>query len=104
MELRVIARTENGNLLVKPELPEGYVALESQDPNQLSSPADWLEMYGRIPLPPYIRDGQMVDSDIERYQTVYAKERGSVAANRWTAFHAILDEEHRSGSGLPSLR
>ena len=80
MELRVIARTENGNLLVKPELPEGYVALESQDPNQLSSPADWLEMYGRIPLPPYIRDGQMVDSDIERYQTVYAKERGSVAA------------------------
>jgi len=80
MELLVVARTDSGNLLVTPQLPDGYVAHESDDSAQLSTPADWLERYGRIPLPPYIRDGQMVDSDIERYQTVYAKERGSVAA------------------------
>lgn len=80
MELLVIARTEGGNLLVQPQLPDGYVPLESDRDSELDTPADWLERYGRIPLPPYIRDGQMVDSDIERYQTVFAKERGSVAA------------------------
>ena len=80
MELLVVARTETGNLLVTPQLPAGYVPHESDSESTLSSPADWLERYGRIPLPPYIRDGQMVDADIERYQTVYAKERGSVAA------------------------
>jgi len=38
-----------------------------------------IERYGRIPLPPYIaRSGD--DEDRERYQTVYARERGSVAA------------------------
>ena len=80
MELLVVARTDNGNLLVTPQLPDGYVPHELDSDQPLESPADWLERYGRIPLPPYIRDGQMTDSDIERYQTVYAKERGSVAA------------------------
>lgn len=39
----------------------------------------WLEAHGHLPLPPYIRrpDG---DADAERYQTVYAKEKGSAAA------------------------
>ena len=34
---------------------------------------------GHIPLPPYIKREDM-ESDRERYQTVYARERGSVAA------------------------
>jgi S-adenosylmethionine:tRNA ribosyltransferase-isomerase len=34
---------------------------------------------GRIPLPPYIKR-DLTDSDKERYQTVFAKEEGSVAA------------------------
>ena len=38
-----------------------------------------LEKVGHIPLPPYI-DHKDRDSDRERYQTVYARERGSVAA------------------------
>ena len=38
-----------------------------------------LEQIGHIPLPPYIhRDDE--DADRERYQTIYARERGSVAA------------------------
>ncbi|XZE22024.1 tRNA preQ1(34) S-adenosylmethionine ribosyltransferase-isomerase QueA [Pirellulaceae bacterium SH449] len=44
---------------------------------------DWFEFLdecGRIPLPPYIRDGQMTAVDRERYQTVYARNPGSVAA------------------------
>ena len=39
-----------------------------------------LDRVGRVPLPPYIRKGEMVESDRERYQTVYAKTPGSVAA------------------------
>lgn len=38
-----------------------------------------LEKAGRIPIPPYLnRDSE--DSDLEDYQTIYARERGSVAA------------------------
>jgi S-adenosylmethionine:tRNA ribosyltransferase-isomerase len=41
--------------------------------------ADAVERHGHVPLPPYIsrRD---TPADTERYQTVYARERGSVAA------------------------
>jgi S-adenosylmethionine:tRNA ribosyltransferase-isomerase len=38
-----------------------------------------IEQYGRVPLPPYIHRSDEA-SDIERYQTVYARESGSVAA------------------------
>ena len=38
-----------------------------------------LDRIGHIPLPPYIRRDD-VDQDRERYQTVYSRERGSVAA------------------------
>ncbi|HQR03786.1 MAG: tRNA preQ1(34) S-adenosylmethionine ribosyltransferase-isomerase QueA [Proteobacteria bacterium] len=40
---------------------------------------DLLERYGRLPLPPYI-ERQASDADESRYQTVFARERGSVAA------------------------
>jgi len=38
-----------------------------------------LERHGHVPLPPYIRRAD-APSDRDRYQTVYARERGSVAA------------------------
>jgi S-adenosylmethionine:tRNA ribosyltransferase-isomerase len=40
---------------------------------------EWLDRYGHIPLPPYIKR-QDVLSDSERYQTVYASACGSSAA------------------------
>lgn len=40
---------------------------------------DLLEQYGRLPLPPYI-DHTADKFDEQRYQTVYAKEPGAVAA------------------------
>jgi len=40
---------------------------------------DFMERYGHVPLPPYIKR-EDEDIDAERYQTVYAKHRGSVAA------------------------
>jgi len=39
-----------------------------------------LTRVGRVPLPHYIRGGQMVDSDLDRYQTVFARKPGAVAA------------------------
>ena len=39
----------------------------------------WLEANGHIPLPPYIKRGD-TNEDAARYQTVYAKNTGSVAA------------------------
>lgn len=41
-----------------------------------------LEEYGRTPVPPYIRrsGGELEGVDRERYQTLYARERGAVAA------------------------
>jgi S-adenosylmethionine:tRNA ribosyltransferase-isomerase len=40
---------------------------------------DAIERIGHIPLPPYIKREDRL-SDRERYQTVYARERGSIAA------------------------
>lgn len=40
-----------------------------------------IDRVGRTPLPPYIqRDSNALDEDRERYQTVYAKHRGAIAA------------------------
>jgi S-adenosylmethionine:tRNA ribosyltransferase-isomerase len=44
---------------------------------------DWQEILkriGRVPLPNYIRDGNMEPADSRNYQTVYAKHPGAVAA------------------------
>jgi len=43
---------------------------------------DWLNRHGHIPLPPYIRrsSDEFEPEDRIRYQTVYARRRGSVAA------------------------
>jgi S-adenosylmethionine:tRNA ribosyltransferase-isomerase len=64
--LTVMARLPNGHLVVRPIVDEPI--------------EEFLERFGRVPIPPYIRDGQMVDDDLVRYQTVYAREAGSVAA------------------------
>jgi len=39
-----------------------------------------LQQLGRVPLPHYIRGGQMVDADIETYQTVFARKPGAATA------------------------
>jgi S-adenosylmethionine:tRNA ribosyltransferase-isomerase len=49
---------------------------------QLKFPGDAVELierHGRLPLPPYI-ERAAANADEERYQTVFARERGSVAA------------------------
>ncbi|HYT95226.1 MAG TPA: tRNA preQ1(34) S-adenosylmethionine ribosyltransferase-isomerase QueA, partial [Gemmataceae bacterium] len=49
-------------------------------PSETGSPAELLARHGQVPLPPYIRKGRASTADLERYQTVYARQAGAVAA------------------------
>ena len=49
-------------------------------PESDEEPFALLDRVGRVPLPPYIRKGEMVESDRRNYQTVYARRPGAVAA------------------------
>ncbi|MHB8352828.1 MAG: tRNA preQ1(34) S-adenosylmethionine ribosyltransferase-isomerase QueA [Burkholderiales bacterium] len=53
-----------------------HVRLESDEPLTV---LDWMEQHGQLPLPPYIERLPNAQ-DAERYQTVYAREPGAVAA------------------------
>lgn len=50
----------------------------------------YLEEYAKIPIPPYIRNGESDDLDKINYQTSYASELGSVAAPT-AGLHFSLD-------------
>ena len=64
--LRMLTRLEAGMWAARPETGESTWEL--------------LQRIGRVPLPHYIRGGQMVEDDLRWYQTVYASRPGSVAA------------------------
>src|SRR6478736_693065 len=64
--LRLLTKLEGGVWAARPE--------------PLGEPLEILSRVGRVPLPPYIRDGEMVEEDIASYQTVYAERPGAVAA------------------------
>ncbi len=66
LTLRLIERGDGGVWLAYPETEETVW--------------DALARVGRVPLPHYIRGGEMTDDDRGRYQTVYAREPGSAAA------------------------
>jgi S-adenosylmethionine:tRNA ribosyltransferase-isomerase len=60
------------------KIADAYVVEFSWSPADLSF-AEVLEQCGDIPLPPYIKR-KTEATDTERYQTIYAKDEGSVAA------------------------
>jgi S-adenosylmethionine:tRNA ribosyltransferase-isomerase len=64
--LRLITKLEGGVWAARPE--------------PMGPPLEILDRIGRVPLPPYIRDGEMIAEDIEQYQTVFAEQPGAVAA------------------------
>jgi S-adenosylmethionine:tRNA ribosyltransferase-isomerase len=66
LRLRYLGRTPDGHFLFRPE--------------SLAGPADLLARFGHVPLPPYVRKGRDAPADAERYQTVYARRPGAVAA------------------------
>jgi S-adenosylmethionine:tRNA ribosyltransferase-isomerase len=66
IRLQLGAQQADGTWVARPLAADDAVAL--------------LDRVGRVPLPPYIRKGQMVETDREHYQTVYAQVPGAVAA------------------------
>jgi S-adenosylmethionine:tRNA ribosyltransferase-isomerase len=63
----VIDKTEDGKVRVRFEADGDFDRI--------------LDEIGRTPLPPYIkRSAGSIDADRERYQTVFARERGAIAA------------------------
>lgn len=60
------------------KLPESFLVEFSWQPSEYCF-ADLIQEAGDIPLPPYIKR-ETEESDLERYQTIYAKDEGSVAA------------------------
>lgn len=66
-ELVLLQRLERGEWLLRPEPPV--------------EPLEFLGRVGQTPLPPYIRRAPRPDpEDAERYQTVYARRPGAIAA------------------------
>ena len=64
----------------------------------------WLEQAGSMPLPPYIKRAPERD-DLERYQTVFAREKGAVAAPT-AGLHftpELLEEIRRRGAEIVPL-
>lgn len=83
LELEVSFNRDNEPLKLKAErknsLADGSFAIEFSWNNPDYSFAQILESAGKIPIPPYLnRDSE--DKDLNDYQTVYAKVKGSVAA------------------------
>ncbi|MEM7456586.1 MAG: tRNA preQ1(34) S-adenosylmethionine ribosyltransferase-isomerase QueA [Planctomycetota bacterium] len=65
-ELTLIAKLDDASWVARPEA-EG-------------TPEELIGRIGRVPLPHYIRGGNMVDADIDDYQTVFARRPGAIAA------------------------
>jgi S-adenosylmethionine:tRNA ribosyltransferase-isomerase len=65
---------------------------------------DVMESYGHVPLPPYIARPDS-DSDRDRYQTVFAREKGSVAAPTAGLHftHSLLEATRSRGIGVESV-
>ncbi|HEY5512914.1 MAG TPA: tRNA preQ1(34) S-adenosylmethionine ribosyltransferase-isomerase QueA, partial [Geomonas sp.] len=64
----------------------------------------WLEQAGSMPLPPYIKRAPEGE-DLERYQTVFAREKGAVAAPT-AGLHftpALLEEIREKGVEIAPL-
>ncbi len=97
--------------LVAPGTDSAVEVLEVGDAGarriRLDVPGDpwaWISAHGHVPLPPYIQRPDEPD-DRDRYQTVYARRRGAVAAPT-AGLHftlELLDALERRGIGRATL-
>jgi S-adenosylmethionine:tRNA ribosyltransferase-isomerase len=78
--------TEGESIIVEPGGLELTLVNQTPERRWLARPRaagsafDLLRRHGRVPLPPYVRKGRAAPADQERYQTVYARQPGAVAA------------------------
>lgn len=82
MHLQKIVPTANKDIVLEAAIidrtADNFVIEFTWQPDEMSF-AEVLHLAGNIPLPPYLHR-QVDPTDKERYQTVFAKEEGSVAA------------------------
>ncbi|MER2526577.1 MAG: tRNA preQ1(34) S-adenosylmethionine ribosyltransferase-isomerase QueA [Candidatus Competibacter denitrificans] len=84
VQIRANRAPKPGSLLVLDAGGTATVVDRQQDLFEIRADIDqplptWLEQHGRLPLPPYITR-EPTAHDAERYQTVYARQPGAVAA------------------------
>lgn len=90
-KLKLLARLAGGAWAARPDL-EGTAF-------------ELLDRVGRVPLPHYIRGGQMNDADPKNYQTIFANKPGSVAAPT-AGLHftkSLIDRLIDAGVGLTRI-
>lgn len=63
---QILEKTDEGRVVVRFEAAGNFEEI--------------IDRIGKTPLPPYIKRDQSVHDDRERYQTVFAKSRGAIAA------------------------
>jgi S-adenosylmethionine:tRNA ribosyltransferase-isomerase len=92
LSAEVVEKTEAGRVVVKFSRSETFEEI--------------LDRIGETPLPPYIKRAEgSLDRDRERYQTVYARKRGAIAAPT-AGLHftpEILDEIKSNGIGITEI-
>lgn len=93
--------------------PEGMTATMERSEHEgewllhfsTNSLRSYLDRHGEMPLPPYIKRPEASGEDVERYQTVFAKTEGAVAAPTagFHFTHTLLDRLRRKGVELVEL-
>jgi S-adenosylmethionine:tRNA ribosyltransferase-isomerase len=78
-EVAMLGATERGTRIVRPEVAGPGDAAPRVATDTRATVLAAIDAHGHVPLPPYITRAD-APSDAERYQTVFARESGSVAA------------------------
>jgi S-adenosylmethionine:tRNA ribosyltransferase-isomerase len=78
-EVAMLGTTERGTRIVRPEAGVSGVAAPEGAAAARAAVRAAIDAHGHVPLPPYIARAD-APPDAERYQTVFARESGSVAA------------------------
>jgi len=105
--LEQTVQIKNGSIILLAEKKAAYSnthLISFSWDNPCCTFADILDAFGRLPIPPYLhRDTE--ESDLQTYQTVYAKIKGSVAAPT-AGLHftpEVLDDLQSHGIGMAEI-
>jgi S-adenosylmethionine:tRNA ribosyltransferase-isomerase len=79
MRFEGVAAALSGEILEQRFFGRRRVRISAEPSGSVRDPDALIDAIGHVPLPPYIKREDL-DADRDRYQTVYARDRGSVAA------------------------
>lgn len=91
----VLLFPDNTEVVINKKCNEGIHEVEIKSNN----PFELINKFGKVPLPPYIKRNEEEKEDTDRYQTVFAKNTGAVAAPT-AGFHFtndVLDKLKKNG-------